>query len=105
MIGSCTGHPNPDLWFPEFDTVGRPSNASRALLAKSVQYAINICRGCPVRQECLAEGMKNENLENGIWGGTLPGERIVMSGASQSGTFRRDAIVFAERMRAWQEIS
>lgn len=53
----------------------------------------------------MAEGMKKENLENGIWGGTLPGDRIVMSGASQAGTFRKDAIVFAERMKAWQEIS
>lgn len=104
MKGSCSTHPNPDLWFPE-QPQGRPSNAKRKLLANKVMLAIAICEGCPVKEACLAEGMKPENLEHGIWGGLMAGERILLSGIDTNRTIRSDAIVFAEGVRAWQNIS
>lgn len=104
MRGSCSTHPQPDLWFPE-QPQGRPSNAKRKLLADKVMLAIAICEGCPVKQACLDEGMKIENIEHGIWGGLMAGERILLSGIDTNRTIRSDAIVFAEGVRAWQSIS
>ncbi len=101
MKGTCSTHPNPDLWFPE-QPAGKPTNAKRKLLADKVMIAIGICNGCPVKEQCLAEGMKPENLEHGIWGGTLPGDRIIASGIDTNRAIRRDAIVFAEGVRVWQ---
>ena len=103
MIGLCTGHPNPDLWYPE-QPQGRPSNAKRKQLAEQVMLALAICQECPVRQQCLDEGMRPENLDYGIWGGLMAGERIVLSGVKANSTTRTDAIVFAEGVRKWQEI-
>lgn len=78
----------------------------RAKISEAVTTAVNICHACPVKTACLAEGMKPENIDNGIWGGTLPGERLLMSGINfGKSTERRDAVVFAERIKAWQEMS
>lgn len=103
MIGLCSTHPEPDLWFPE-QPQGKPSQASRKRLAKQVLLAVSICQECPVKQECLAEGMKPENIDYGIWGGVLAGERIVASGMETKYAIRRDAIVFAEGVKKWQSI-
>lgn len=102
--GKCATHPNPDLWFPE-QPQGRPTNAKRKLLADKVMLAISICNRCPIKNECLAEGMKPENLEHGIWGGVMAGDRILLSGIDTNRTVRSDAIVFAEGVRAWQNTS
>lgn len=79
--------------------------ASRKKLADSVMFAINICQECPVKADCLAEGMKPENIEHGIWGGVLAGDRILMAGIPINHTIRSDAITFAEGVRIWQNIS
>lgn len=51
------------------------------------------------------EGMREENIEHGIWGGMLAGERILLAGIDTNQSIRRDAIVFAEGVRRWQELS
>lgn len=102
--GLCSKHPNPDLWFPE-QPQGRPTNAKRKLVASKVRLALSICDSCPIKAECLDEGMKPENIEHGIWGGMLAGERILAAGIDTNRTIRSDAIVFAEGVRAWQTIS
>jgi hypothetical protein len=104
MKGACSNHPNPDLWFPE-QPQGRPSDSKRKLLASKVMLALSICDDCPVKAECLVEGMKPENIEHGIWGGMLAGERILAAGIDTNRTIRSDAITFAEGVRAWQSIS
>ena len=104
MKGLCSTHPNPDMWFPEHPQ-GRQSMASRKRLADSVMSAINICQECPVKADCLAEGMKPENIEHGIWGGVLAGDRILMAGIPTNYTIRSDAIAFAEGVRIWHDIS
>jgi hypothetical protein len=52
---ACNGM-NPDIWFPE------KGNTRDADLAKE------ICMGCPVRDDCLADAMIRGE-EFGIWGG------------------------------------
>jgi hypothetical protein len=49
--------------------------------------------------------MKPENIEHGIWGGMLAGERILMAGIPTNYTIRSDAIAFAEGVRIWHDIS
>jgi hypothetical protein len=107
MQGLCTGHENPDLWFSEsIDSdidnyhVNERSAEYRQRIA-NVQTALSICNACPIKAECLEEGMKRENLDNGIWGGTLPGERLVLAkDVSLTWNNRRSMIRFAHRVRA-----
>lgn len=44
--------------------------------------AVQICRGCPVRQECFEDVMKYESgsrsLRHGIWAGYTPAQRAAM---------------------------
>ena len=87
--GNCTGDANPDWWFPELP----PHLISRSkleVLTKQTEYALKLCSSCPVKDECLQEGMKKEkmrgdvegwgNLPFGIWGNTMPYERLQMVG-------------------------
>jgi hypothetical protein len=79
LVGNCTGDPYPDTWFPEFDS-NRPSRAKLLELSSSIKYAKQSCSTCPISDDCLIEGMKDENLSHGIWGGLLAGERILSLG-------------------------
>jgi WhiB family redox-sensing transcriptional regulator len=60
--GLCAGSPTPDLWFPE---VGD---------SKSATEAKRVCRGCPVRADCLAYAIALR-IRHGVWGATTPDER------------------------------
>jgi WhiB family redox-sensing transcriptional regulator len=54
---------DPELWFPELDSLWR------------VAQAKNICeKKCPVKQECLDYALVNK-FKDGIWGGLSPTER------------------------------
>ncbi len=54
---ACAGHPDPDLWFPEHS----PTRATKAL---------EICRTCPVIDECSKAVRKlPRHSRYGIWGG------------------------------------
>jgi len=82
MIGNCTGHQDPDMWFPEMPP-NRPSIAGTAVLAQRVNEAISLCNSCPSKVECDLEGGKPENRAYGIWGGVLAGERLLESGVKR----------------------
>lgn len=58
---------DPDIFHPE------DGNAAQAEQAKSV------CRRCPVRDQCLAYALDN-NEEHGVWGGLSPKERRRLRG-------------------------
>jgi len=106
MIGLCTTHEDPDLWYPEGEqSVGRPNRYAHVRKVERALTAIAICNSCPTRPACLTEGMKEENIEHGIWGGLLAGERILLSRGRKTGSAREQAIVFAEGVRTWQSIS
>jgi hypothetical protein len=78
LRGTCTTDDNPDLWFPTVPNGGFWEPKIRKI-ASEVRYAINVCASCPIKDKCLEEGMKTENLSYGIWGGRLAGERIMMA--------------------------
>lgn len=106
IIGSCSTHDDPDLWFTEEqETRGRPNRANHQRMVERALLAIEICQSCPARAQCLTEGMKEENIEYGIWGGLLAGERITLARSRRTGTVREQAITFAQGVRAWQNIS
>lgn len=54
-----------DLWFP---VGGQDADATR--------LALSICKTCPVKVECLLEGMQNKH---GIWGGWTEEERKILA--------------------------
>lgn len=71
-------HDNPDMWFREFPANASDETKHRVLV--DVKNAVRICETCPVATQCRTEGMKEDNLYHGIWGGLLSGERLLMSG-------------------------
>jgi len=93
IVGNCTNDENPDWWFPE-PPVGRVTEESLVRLTSQINYALQLCSACPVKEECLAEGMKMEhmpsgktgwgNLPFGIWGGKMAAERLEMAGIRPS---------------------
>jgi hypothetical protein len=49
--------------------------------------------------------MAEENIEHGIWGGMMAGDRIILARSRRTGTIREQAITFAEGVKTWQSIS
>ena len=76
IVGSCTFHEDPDLWFPELPA-GRPTRYTAVEAAVRVREATDICDVCPIKQSCLDKGFLPENILWGIWGGMMAGERLV----------------------------
>ena len=76
--GLCANYPDPDLWHYESSVV----QDERELAEWRAAEAKRICRDCPVKAECLAEGMKEEHMlvfnsvSGTIWGGKMLGERL-----------------------------
>lgn len=66
---NCLTEPDPDLFYSEF--------------AKDIAKAKEYCNsGCPMLEECLAYGMKHENV--GVWGGKSAKERFVLRGNKEA---------------------
>lgn len=86
---ACRGA-NTDLFF------GDDSHETRPTLRRSVLgTARRICRGCPVRQECLDWALTN-NEDYGIWAGTSGRQRKRMQDQIRAGEATQ-----AEVMRSW----
>ena len=97
LQGLCTEHDDPDLWFadvaePTRDT-GKFTIKEKQAIVNNAIVALSICGKCDVKTECLAEGMKPQNLEHGIWGGTLSGERILLAGITTNREDRKQRIL------------
>jgi hypothetical protein len=78
--GKCNQHPDPELWHYENP---RFAYEQKLEVLRSVQ-AIELCNVCPVRVECLKQGLETENLEytgghGSIWGGLLTVERYLLT--------------------------
>jgi WhiB family redox-sensing transcriptional regulator len=58
----------PELWFPE--DIENPKTRQLA-----TTEAIKGCRSCPVQEACFDYALES-NQKHGIWGGSLPSERI-----------------------------
>jgi WhiB family redox-sensing transcriptional regulator len=61
---ACRTSPDPDAWFPGQGETTLPR----------AQFAIRICRSCPVRLQCL-EGAVQRGENEGIWGGYTTAQR------------------------------
>jgi len=48
------------------------------IMSREAHKAMAICKGCPVRMDCLSHAL-NEEIEFGIWGGLTPGERKTLT--------------------------
>ncbi len=64
---ACRGITEPDLFFLDH--------------GQSPAQAKAVCAGCPVRQECLDYAVR-WRINDGIWGGTTPRERRLISRAA-----------------------
>ena len=101
--GLCHGSDNPDLWFSEAvekDTRGGPTRAQMDEAMSNSLQALEICSRCPIRKECADEGMRPENLDMGIWGGMMSGERMTLAGKKITKSDDKNAVAFARKMRA-----
>lgn len=78
----CSGHPDPDLWHYDNSVL---QDEQQLQVLRSVE-AIEICNDCPVKFDCLQQGLEPENLlwsiggNGSIWGGRLTSERALMAG-------------------------
>jgi len=103
MIGICTEHPEPDLWFSDtLDQVGGggPKKAVANKMIDNTLKANEICGNCPVQQECKQLGMLPVNLEHGVWGGTMAGERLLLAKIPLHNAGLRNKVIFANKVRA-----
>ena len=106
MTGLCTTHENPDLWFEDtgdlFEKRLGSTNPNKKFeeRRKNMLIAMEICTKCPIRTNCLSEGMKEENLDYGIWGGLLPGERISLANTPKASTDRKYRMIVARNIRS-----
>jgi hypothetical protein len=99
----CYDHDDPDLWYSEGVDKGSRGGPTSAMVEEQMQRsykALQICSACPNRASCYEEGMRKENLDWGIWGGTMAGERLVTAGASILSSDRKNKVSFAKKMRA-----
>ena len=78
-IGNCTGSPTPDDCYPEMGS-GPVTQKRLDTFKAKVQSTIDLCNSCPIKDACLEQGMLPENLQYGIWGGKLAGQRMNMAG-------------------------
>lgn len=73
----CAGNPDPELWsyyFPKGED-------DRLMQAYRIIEAQDICEECPVREACLQQGLKDENMLSGtIWGGLTFYQRQKITG-------------------------
>jgi hypothetical protein len=76
--GLCSGHPDPDLWHYSSSKVVD----ERELMEYQTAEAISICNQCPVKAQCLEQGLERENvivphyIDGSVWGGKMLGERL-----------------------------
>lgn len=84
---SCSNHPDPDLWW--YQSYRHEDEQQLQILRMA--EALSICNDCPVRELCLNDGLKDENIIPGsIWGGMLNYERRVLRNKRRAATFRSE---------------
>lgn len=98
----CHDHDDPDLWYSEGSDNGTRGGNPETRMQKNMERsyeALRICSNCPSKDTCLTEGMRRENLDYGIWGGMLAGERLLSAGEPILSSERKNKVAFAKRMR------
>jgi len=105
--GLCVGHDDPDLWFggeaeKEFGerwvNTKEQKQRAQAEVEKAVA-ALSVCSNCPAKVNCLELGKRGPQLYYGIYGGTMPGERLLMLGRSVKKATLANKVNFARKVR------
>jgi len=107
LVGLCTDYHDPDLWFSDTDDnrgPGRPRTKELFLRVERTLKAIEICSHCPIKEQCLEQGMLPENIENGVWGGVMAGERMAFSGYPLNTATTIMAVDFAKKVRSLKNL-
>ena len=86
---------NPDLWWDWDDH----SRSLSLVEMGELKQALTICNRCPMRTKCLELGLRDDDLQHGIWGGLMVGERLALAGKKRYAHEQR-AINKARRLRA-----
>ncbi len=108
LVGLCTDYHDPDLWFSDTDDTkgkGRPRKHELSVRVERTLKAIEICSHCPIQEQCLEQGMLPENIENGVWGGVMAGERMALSGYPLNTTLTIMAVEFAKKVRSLKSLT
>jgi hypothetical protein len=82
---ACAGSPTPDAWHD--------------VKPRAVEWAVSVCRSCPVTPECLQFALSDPHLE-GVWGGLTVDERAKVARRN-----RRSERLAAERKARQNEQS
>ena len=104
--GTCLSHDDPDLWFAgEVDLADPTSSVNTNSLEARRQVenaitALSICRNCPAKDNCLEIGKSGDSLHYGIYGGTMPGERLAMVGRVTRNSGIMQKVRFANKVRS-----
>jgi hypothetical protein len=103
--GLCVGSDDPDIWFAgEVDltepnsSVNANSQATKLEVDKAIT-ALSICKSCPAKDDCLELGKHGQQLNFGIYGGTMAGERLLMVGMPMTGSTNKNKLSFAHKVR------
>ena len=103
IIGSCSYDSMPDLWFAEGyidnDRQGSPNLYEQKVALVQTMEAVRICNSCEVMEECREAGMSEQY---GVWGGLMPGERILERG-DEINKNNISSVRFAAKVRALME--
>jgi WhiB family redox-sensing transcriptional regulator len=70
-------------WFSLAACRGATTEFFFAPATPEADYAVRICRRCPVRPECLSYAIGRPDL-HGIWGGSTQAERTLLRRAEQN---------------------
>ena len=103
--GTCLSHDEPDIWFAGEVDLADPNssvNTNSPEARKQVEDAItalSICRNCPAKNDCLEIGKSGDSLHFGIYGGTMPGERLAMMGRVNRNSRILQKVRFANKVR------
>jgi hypothetical protein len=85
--------------------VGFATRTKMQALSNNTKQAIQICDTCPIKTQCLEEGMKEENISYGVWGGLMAGERLMSTGKTKDDytktTEQWKALYFLERVKEY----
>jgi len=106
--GLCVNHKDPDLWFAgeaekiegEVWTNSKDQKRRLQLEVDKAASALAVCRNCPAKDNCLQLGLRGlPQITYGIYGGTLPAERMAMMGKLNKNGYTRMKVNFARRVR------
>lgn len=103
MLTACKS--NPDQWFPTLPNGGDRISPRRGIreaqvVARTIE-AIALCNKCPANDVCGEMGMEPDNVEYGIWGGKLAGQRMAKAGM----WVRKDEVRLMELLGVVPEVS